>query len=167
MNWWKRRQVPTDERLEGAKRRIYKEAYFLVMAICTVSLIYKSWVHGFGTQATLLESLVLVGSSLYCLVRSITLGVIADEVEMTDRMSKWSTNQRALVTSLVAGFILAVLFGLRSAVVYGDSTNRLSHFGLVFITTLLFNVPLLAIASVVGTKVAQKISEMTSRRNTD
>lgn len=167
MNWLRKRQLPTDERVESLKQRLYKEAYFIVNAMCGISLVYKSWVLNLGIEATLIELLVLIVPNLYFLVRSVGLGIVSDEAEVHDRVSKWSINQKSALIGLVCALIMAIAFGVRSAVLYSDNSNWLWNFILVFITSLLIYVPTFVILFVASNKLARMVSERASRKNPD
>lgn len=167
MNWPWKKQVPIDERVESMKDRLYKEAFVIVNAICMISLIYKSWVLELGIQDTMIELLVLTIPNVYFLIRSVRLGIYADEVEIHDRVSKWSINRKSALFGLVIAFILAASFGVRSAIVYSDNSNWMFNFILVFVTSLLIYVPTLVLFSVTSNKLARSASEKASRRNSD
>lgn len=164
MAWWRREHTPKDERLEALKGLVYKEAYFLIATICGVSAIYKYWYLGLEWTAVTTELVALLAAALYTTVRSITLGIMAGEAEMHERTSRWPLNKKATVMGLLAGVIIAFLFGLRSATVYGDESTRLQYFIMVFLVSFLLYVPLLAIASLLTAHVPRVLSEKFSKR---
>lgn len=162
--WWRRGQVPKDERVEALKGKIYKEAYFLIAAICGISAIYKNWYLGLDWTTVTTELVALLVAGLYTMVRSIALGIVADESEMHERTSRWPLDRKATVMGLAAGVVIALVFGVRSALVFGDETTRLLYFVVVFFASLFIYVPFLAVTALLATHVPRRLSEKLSKR---
>lgn len=165
MGWWPFSQTPKDERVEALKGQIYKEVYVLVTAICGISFLYKHLYLGLGLKTVITEVVILIVSAVYATVRGITLGIVSDEAEMHDRASRWPLEKKATITGLLAGLILSLAIGIRSAVVYGDEATRLKYFLIVFIASYLIYVPFLAIVGFLGTYLPRRLSERVSDKN--
>jgi hypothetical protein len=88
MKWFKK-NGNQDERIVNLKNKVYKEAYILIMCICGISLMIKSFLN-WETSSMLTELIVLLAGSIYSGVRSIMLGIYSDEVEVYDQTSKIS-----------------------------------------------------------------------------
>lgn len=106
MKWFKRNAVE-DERIVNMKNKLYKEVYTLIMVICSISVIIKSFMLT-TTESVLLEMLIIIGGSLYFGIRSVTLGIYSDEVEIHDQKSKVSFSKRTAISGLVIGVVLAL-----------------------------------------------------------
>lgn len=163
LNWFKKNPVE-DERIVNLKNKLYKEVYTLIMIICSISVIIKSFALP-RTESVWLEMLIMLGGSLYFGIRSVALGIYSDEVEVHDQRSKVSFNKRNVLWCFAIGFILALYCGIRSAILYGNnnSATEIKHFIIVFFATLIINVPLFVIVSSVihysANKVSQKMSQ--------
>lgn len=149
-----------DERIENERNRIYKEGYIVVLFICLASIIVKYLYYGFDLKLVLTEFIVLLISSLYIAIRSISLGLYSDAVEVHDRSSKLSMNMKNLIIGLGLGLAFAIFFGIRSAVLYGDSESQsILYFLLVFFVSLILYVPLFFVIFFVGHNAANKASQ--------
>lgn len=141
MRWFKHEQ--TDERIDQLKNKIYKEAHYLVLAICIVSLMVKMIVQGPNGISPIWTELVIVTvSSLYYVARSAKLGLYSDEIEVHDRGSKLPmTAKNALIGGLI-GLGIALFFGVRSAVLYADGgLQSVWYFLIVSLASLIIYVP--------------------------
>lgn len=144
MKWFpwissKRKQM--DERIVNTQNKIYKEIYTLVMLICLLSVIVKFLALGTDTSV-ITEVVIMLASSLYYLIRSVSLGVYSDAVEVHDRSSKFKMSTKNIVAGSTLGLGLALFFGLRSASLYADGTTQsLWYFILVFTVSLMIYAP--------------------------
>lgn len=64
-----------DERIRQEYQKIYSELYLIILGLCTCSLIVKVAFFGQNFSQLWLEYIILVGSPVYRLIRSRTLGV--------------------------------------------------------------------------------------------
>ena len=97
-----------------------------------------------GTEAAVLEFLILFVSGVYFLARSIFLGVYWDEVELHDRNSKIPMSNKTIFTSVGLSLLIAILMGINSAVSYADSTSQgLWYFVLVLLVSIMIYLPIL------------------------
>ena len=106
LNWFKK-STAEDERIVNLKNKLYKEVYTLIMIICSISVIIKSFALP-RTESVWLEMLIILGGSLYFGIRSVALGIYSDEVEVHDQRSKISFSMRTAIWGLVIGFALAL-----------------------------------------------------------
>lgn len=140
--WLSSRGKQADERIVNIQNKIYKEIYMLVMLICLASVIGKFIMLGMDTSV-ITELAILLASSLYYLIRSASLGIYSDAVEVHDRTSKFKMSTKNIITGSVMGVGLALFFGLRSAVLYADGgLQSLWYFVLVAFVSLMIYVPL-------------------------
>lgn len=163
MKWFKRNSVE-DERIVNLKNKLYKEVYTLIMVICSISVIIKSFMQ-LGTEDVLLELLIILGGSLYVGIRSVALGIYSDEVEVHDQKSKISFSKLTAISGLAIGIVLALFFGIRSAVLFGNgnSATEVKYFFSVFIFSLIIYIPLFVLMNSAihygANKVSQKMSQ--------
>lgn len=163
---WTRKSAVEDERIVNMKNKIFKEAYALIMTICSISVIVKTFMFS-DMESVMLELLILAGGSLYCFIRSVTLGLYSDEVEVHDRKRKMSFSKRIALTGLVIGFSIAMLLGIRSAVLYGDGggATTIKYFFLVFFVSLIIYIPFFVAAVSVLHYFANKVSRNMSHND--
>lgn len=148
MNFLKRPKKRTDERLENSRNKLYKEIYFIISAICLLSLVIKTYILETGIEGIVLELLILLVSGVYFLARSIFLGLYWDEVELHDRKSKTPMSSKAIYTSGGFALVIAILMGINSAVSYADSSAQgLWYFVLVLLVSIMIYFPILLILS--------------------
>lgn len=137
-----------DERIITAQNKIYREIYFLVMAICLVSVGFKFYLYGFGVSSIYTELAILFLQGAYYTARGASIGVLSDEVEMHDRKSRVPMKWKTFFLGIAAGVIIAIFFGLNSAFNYADTTAQAySYFFMVFFVSLLIYIPFLVLLS--------------------
>ena len=143
MNVFKRRIKVKDERIENVRNQIYKEMYYVVLAICFVSMVVTIYKYGYDVNEFILELLILFLGGVYYLARSIYLGVFWDEVEMHDRTSKTPMSTKTIYRGIGFALIIAILMGINSAFNYADtSTQGLLYFGLVLFVSVVIYLPI-------------------------
>ena len=164
LNWFKKNSVVEDERIVNLKNKLYKEVYVLIMIICSISVIIKSFMQP-EAESVWLEMLIILGGSLYFGIRSVGLGIYSDEVEVHDQRSKISFSKRTAISGLIIGVILALYFGIRSAVLYGNgnSATEIKYFLTVFIFSLIIYIPLFVGVNIVTHYGANKMSQKMSK----
>ncbi len=162
MKWFDKKGTVRDERIEQLKNRIYKEIYVLIAIICSVSVLWKTFAYR-GEQSTLLEVIILLAGGVYYVIRSIALGIYSDEVEVYEQSGKRSYGKRTLFTGLAIGLALALLFGIRSAALYGDENTYVKYFALVFLVSLGLYIPLFAGGLTLMHFMANKLSRRASQ----
>ncbi|CAH0292391.1 MULTISPECIES: DUF6773 family protein [Bacillaceae] len=144
MNLFKRTKKITDERVENVRNKIYKEMYYVILAICLVSGLFKLYKYGAGSGELYLEFAILVVGGLYYLARSIFLGVFWDEVEMHDRTSKTPMSRKTILGTVALALIIAIFMGVNSAVSYADSSSQgVWYFVLVSFVSVMIYLPIL------------------------
>lgn len=144
MNVFKRPKKITDERVENVRNKIYKEMYYVILAICLVSALFKLYKYGAGSGELYLEFAILVAGGLYYLARSIFLGVFWDEVEMHDSTSKTPMSRKTILGTVALALIIAIFMGVNSAVSYADSSSQgVWYFVLVSFISVMIYLPIL------------------------
>ncbi|MEW5553393.1 DUF6773 family protein [Peribacillus frigoritolerans] len=144
VNLFKRTKKITDERVENVRNKIYKEMYYVILAICLVSALFKLYKYGAGSGELYLEFAILVGGGLYYLARSIFLGVLWDEVEMHDRTSKTPMSKKTVLGTIALALIIAIFMGVNSAVSYADGSSQgVWYFVLVSFVSVMIYLPIL------------------------
>lgn len=139
-----------DERIVTAQNKIYREIYFLVMAVCLISIGFKFFQYGFGSgvNSIFTELAILFLQGVYYTSRGASMGVLSDEVEMHDRKSRVPMKWKTLLWGGVFGVIIAIFFGLNSAFNYADTTAQAySYFFMVFFVSLMIYIPFLVLLS--------------------
>lgn len=163
VNWFKKSTVE-DERIVNLKNKLYKEVYTLIMIICSISVIIKSFALP-RTESVWLEMLIMLGGSIYFGIRSVAMGIYSDEVEVHDQRSKVSFSKRTAIWGLVIGIALALFFGIRSAILFGNnsSATEIKYFFIVFFVSLIIYIPLFVGVNLMihygANKVSQKMSQ--------
>lgn len=130
-----------DERIEHAKNKIYRELYTLISIICLISIGVKYYTLGIDIGFIWTELAILFAGGIYYLIRSVSLGIYSDEVEIHDRNSNISMSKKTVLLSVVLGLGLALVFATNSAVKYGSDGNEAKYFISVFVFSLLLYVP--------------------------
>ncbi|UPK45584.1 DUF6773 family protein [Paenibacillus pabuli] len=164
MKWFKK-NGNQDERIVNMKNKVYKEAYTLIMCICGISILIKSFLN-WETYSMLTEVIVLLAGSIYFGVRSVMLGIYSDEVEVHDQTSKISYSLRNIITGLIIGISMALFLGIRSSVLFAETAHeKWWFFFLVFIFSLLLYIPLFAGFNVIVHHFANKASQKAARKD--
>lgn len=149
-----------DERIANIKNKIYAEVYILVMVITSVSAVFKYFVYHVGIEGIATELILLFASAVYYTYRSTKLGVFSAEIEMHDRKNKWSQQKKNLFASVVLGVVIALVFGINSAVQYADGIYQsIQYFLITGFASLLMYLPFFLIILVVGNEILRKNSE--------
>lgn len=148
-----------DERLVNTRNRLYKEAYNIAVVLCAISIVWKFILYGTHFDRVYTELAVLVIPSLYYTFRYVRLGLYRDEVEHHDRTHKQSWSVKNIIIALLAGVIMAVVFGVHSAVAYGNGVRQqLWYFFIVFVACLMFYCPFMAVIFTLTDVGARKAS---------
>lgn len=150
----------SDERIEHAKNKIFKEAYWLTMVICLVSIIVKFSLHGSeGKVLIYTELIILLLTSAYYLIRSTQQGIYADEVEVHDRKSKLPMTAKNAMIGLAIGLGISVFFGVNSAIQYAEGIRQsVLYFLMVMFVSMMIYVPIMIAAMLFLHYLAQKTS---------
>ncbi len=149
-----------DERVVHAQNKIYRELYLLVLFVCLVSVAVKFYMYGNHIENVYTELIILLAQGIYFSYRSAATGLFTDEVELHDRSSKWSLQKKSLFFGLTAGFIIALFFGVRSAILYGDGgLNSFYTFCIVFFVSIIIYVPFLVFVLVISYEMMKRKSD--------
>lgn len=159
-----KKKKTVDERIENTKNKIYKESYAFIIGICLISMGIKYYVYGnTSIEHVITEILVILLSALYYGVRSVWLGIYMDEIEVQDRTNKTSVGKKNLIIGLVSGIVIALFMGIRSSILYGNSSDRLWYFILVFVVSIMIYCPFflafIAIMDTAARKASKKINQ--------
>lgn len=128
------------------------------MLISLASIIVKFVMLGKDTPV-ITEIVILLASSLYYLIRSASLGIYSDAVEVHDRTSKFKMSTKNIIAGSALGLGLALYFGFRSATLYADGgLQSLWYFVLVAFVSLMIYVPLFLLLTFGLHKAANKAS---------
>lgn len=148
MSFFGRATKVEDERILHTQNKIYREIYYLVLAICLVSIGFKIYHYGYTVGPISTELVILFLQGIYYTIRGSSLGVLSDEVEMHDRKSKVPMKWKTLYFGLAVGVIFSIFLGLNSALNYADSTPQAYYyFFMVFFVSLMIYIPFLALLS--------------------
>ncbi|WP_217586280.1 DUF6773 family protein [Lentibacillus saliphilus] len=159
MGLFKKRAVQ-DERVVNMKNKIYAELYILILVICAASVVIKRFVYEPGFEHISTELTILIAGGLYYTYRSAKLGVFSAEVELHDRQSKWSMQKKNLVMSIGLGVVIALAFGINSAVQYAEGfAQSVYYFLLTAFGSLMIYLPVFIMLLVVGSELAKRKSE--------
>ena len=167
MSLFNLKKKTVDERIENTKNKIYKEVYIVIMVICVISIGVKYYLYGTTAKQLITELLVMFLSALYYGIRSVWLGIYIDEIEVHDRTSKLPLRTKNIIIGLVGGVAMAIFFGIRSSIVYGNSSNRLWYFITVFIVSIMMYCPFLVAITVIGDSAARKASKKITQKHED
>ncbi|MFD1030207.1 DUF6773 family protein [Metaplanococcus flavidus] len=149
-----------DERITNIKNKIYAEVYILVMVIAIISVVLKYFIYNLGIEGIATELIILFLSGVYYIYRSTRLGVFSAEIEMHDRKSKWSQQKKNLFASVALGVVIALGFGINSAVQYAEGTSQsIQYFLLTAFVSLLIYLPFFLIFIVGGNEILKNNSE--------
>lgn len=159
MRFLRKSQVK-DERLINNKNKIYAEIYVLVVVICIISAVVKSFIYDFNFEHVITEFIILITGSIYFMYRSVRLGVFSAEVELHDRQNRWSTQKKNLLIGIGLGVGIALVMGINSAVQYADGVPQSIHyFFLVGFIALMIYLPFFVVVLVVGNEIAKRKSD--------
>lgn len=136
-----RRGKIEDERIVSTRNKLYREAYILAMALCVISIVVKYCLYGANIEMVTTEIVVLLLPALYYGVRSVRLGIYADEVEVHDRSSKLPFSLKNIMIGGIFGVAIALFFGIRSAILYGNASNSLWYFFILFVASFMIYIP--------------------------
>jgi len=149
-----------DERIVNLKNKIYAEVFIIVTIICSLSSIVKYFFLDKGIEDIVTELIILIFSSAYYTYRSMQLGIFSAEVEIHDATSKWPRRKKNLVGSIIGGVVIALIFGINSAVRYGDNLGQsIEYFFMVTFVSLMIYLPFLIITLVIGHDTLYKKSD--------
>ncbi|MBR2566518.1 MAG: hypothetical protein IKE29_18140 [Paenibacillus sp.] len=162
---WLKKNGNQDERIVHLKNKVYKEAYTLIMSICGISIMIKSFL-SWETYSMLTELIVLLAGSIYFGIRSVMLGIYSDEIEVHDQTSKISYSLRNIITGLIIGLSMALFLGIRSSVMFAETTQeKWWYFFLVFIFSLLLYIPFFVGFNIIVHHFANKASQKAARKD--
>jgi hypothetical protein len=167
MSLFNLKKKTVDERIENTKNKIYKEIYIFIMVICFMSIGVKYYLYGTTTKQVITELLVIFLPALYYGIRTVWLGIYIDEIEVHDRTSKLPLSAKNMIIGLVAGVAMAIFFGIRSSILYGNSSNRLWYFIIVFIVSIMMYCPFLIAFIAIGDSAARKASKKITQKHED
>lgn len=160
MSFFNKRNKIVDERILNASNKIYKEAYFFTIIIALISIIVKFFINGVDYNLVITELIIVGVPAFYYTIRTIQLGIFSDLSEVHDRKSKMSINLKTVIIGFTIGIGVALFFGIRSAILYGDETNRLWYFILVFFASFMIYCPIfvggVAIFNVTANSLSKK-----------
>lgn len=159
MKLFKKENKIMDERITNTINKIYKEAYFLAMIISLISIVVKYSLYGVNVRLVITEILIIFVPCLYYLIRIVRLGIYLDEIEVHDRTNKISMSTKKIIVGLVLGVAIAVFFGLRSSILYGNDSNRLWYFIIVFFVSIGIYIPFFVSIIVFTDAVSRKASK--------
>lgn len=155
-----------DERVRNMQNQIYREVYNVITLICCLSIAYKFITIGISFQAISTEFFVLIGGSLYYVLRSAQLGLFSDEVEMHDANSKIKYSKKTILYGALLGLFIALSMGINSAVSYADSTEQaIYYFFLVSFVSLCIYAPFFTAFLYVGYYTSKKKSDKVNKKN--
>jgi ABC-type dipeptide/oligopeptide/nickel transport system permease subunit len=167
MNLFNLKKKTVDERIENTKNKIYKEAYIFIMGICFVSIAFKYYLYGTTTKHVTTELLVIFLSALYYVIRTVWLGIYTDEIEVHDRTSKLPLGTKNIIIGVVLGIVIAIFWGIRSSILYGNNGNRLWYFIIVFFASIMMYCPFLIAFIAIGDNAARKASKKITQKHED
>ena len=167
MSLFNLKKKTVDERVENTKNKIYKEAYILIMIICFTSIGVKYYLYGNNTKQVITELLVIFLSSLYYVIRIVCLGIYMDEIEVHDRTSKLPLSTKNIIIGLVFGVGIAIFWGIRSSILYGNSGNRIWYFIIVFLASIMMYCPFLIAFIAISDSAARKASKKITQKHED
>lgn len=160
------RRTKTDERITNSLNKVYKEAYYVVMLICFISLAVKVYLYGYDIKFIALEVLIIIIPSLFFNVRTVWLGLYSDEVEIHDRTSKIPMSAKSIVIGVGFGVAMALFFGIRSSILYAsNNSQRVWYFITVFLVSLIIYCPFFIAVTAIPNFVASKVSKKINSKN--
>lgn len=135
MRWFKNRKINLDERIEETKNKIYKEACFIAVAICFISIIIKFFLYGSNFHNIVTELIIILATSIYTIIKQAYLGIYSDDEEIYDKNHKIPMSTMNVIIGAVLGIAISVFWGMRSAIVYGNESNRIKYFIITFVAS--------------------------------
>ncbi|SDL90793.1 DUF6773 family protein [Sediminibacillus halophilus] len=137
-----------DERIINLQNKIYREIYHLVLVICVFSLVFKYATSGAEFKNVWLELVILLGTSIYYLVRSTGMGLFSAEVDFHDQTNKRPMSLKTILIGALFGAGLAIFLGIHSAVSYADSSAQaVYYFLLTSVVSFMIYIPFLMLAN--------------------
>ncbi|OAB44431.1 DUF6773 family protein [Paenibacillus glacialis] len=168
MKWWTVKKKSVDERIVNTRNKLYKETYILVYILFGISVIVKILYFDQNIRMMITEIVIFGVASLYYGTRSILLGLYSDEVEIHDQRSKLPMSIKNVIWGLGIGVALALCFGIRSAIVYGDGgLHSLQTFFIVFIASIMIYIPFLSVAMLLTHHFANQASKKAAQKDLD
>lgn len=142
MKFFKRKKTE-DEWLVQTKNQIFAEIYFIVVLIAVISFIVKYFFLHQSFQNVVTELVLLLAIGVYYGFRSVQLGVHAAEIELKERKRKHASLKYNLVIALAVGFVIALAFGLHSAIRYAEGMAQMAtYFVVTFFASLVIYMPI-------------------------
>lgn len=149
-----------DERVTAEQNKIYREINYLIQVILLISVIYKYFRYEVSLELVATEIIIAFAAAIYYSFRATQKGLFSAEVEMHDKKSKWKYQTKTMLTGLLIGIGLSLLFGINSAVHYAASTQQATwYFILVFFVSFMIYVPFLFLISVISYNIAKNRSD--------
>ncbi|UOQ48517.1 hypothetical protein MUN88_21220 [Gracilibacillus caseinilyticus] len=149
-----------DERVTNEQNKIYRELYVVIYLVCLVSAIYKTFKYGISMEYVATELIIFIVAGAYYAVRVVQKGLFTSEVELHDHKHKWSFQAKTVISGIVFGLVIALVFGVNSAVQYADSRmEEISFFFISFAGSLMIYLPFLLIGLIVSYQVAKTKSD--------
>lgn len=165
MHLFSRNKYVKDERIINVQNKLYREIYYLIAGICFVSILLKYYFYGLGPVSIVTELVILLVSGVYYGIRSASLGIFSEEVELHDRSSRKPMGTKTIVGSIGFGIAIGLFFGIRSAVLYADSTSQaIFYFFLVAGVSFAIYIPFLSLVFGVSFFAAKKQSERVNKK---
>lgn len=147
MLFFKKQGAVKDERIVNAENKIIRTAFFLASFIAVLSIIFKSF-SGYDYRDMIPEIMIILIPWLYYWIKIVKNGIYTDSIEVHERTSRFSVRLIYIITGVLAGLAISVFFGLRSAALYGNDTNRIWYFTLVFCASLMIYLPFFCIGHI-------------------
>lgn len=160
------RRTKSDERITNSLNKVYKEAYYVVMLICFISIAVKFYLYGYDIKFIVSEFLIIIIPGLFFQVRTVWLGLYSDEVEIHDRTSKIPMSAKSIVIGLGFGVGMALFFGIRSSILYAsNNSQQVWYFITVFFVSLIIYCPFFIAVTSIPNLVASKVSKRINSKN--
>lgn len=168
MGWFIIRKKVVDERITNTQNRIYREIYLIISAICLLSIFTKFFLYEISLKLVITELIIILFSSIYYIIRAVSLGIFSDEMEIHDRNSKIPMSSKNIYFSLGIGVAAGIIFGVRSAIIYGDGyLHSIYTFAIVFFASLVIYLPFFLVIIVVPYFAAKRASQKVSEKDLD
>ena len=147
-----------DEQVEAAKSQIFRELYYLMIGFAGISVIAKTILYPGNWKTSFFELLLIIFSAVYYILRSVQKGLYTDEIEENDEENRRSVSQKNMLIGLGVGLVIALFFGIRSAVIFGGEGTMLRLFFLHFFGSLMIYIPFFLGVAVLGDQLANRVS---------